>query len=62
MSISLCMIVRDEVESIGLCLESASGLADEVVAVDTGSTVGMHRWPRARRRRRSQSCGRPMPA
>ncbi|KPL10610.1 hypothetical protein AMJ85_05465 [candidate division BRC1 bacterium SM23_51] len=38
MTLSLCMIVRDEAEQIGECLRSARGLADEVVAVDTGST------------------------
>lgn len=36
--VSLTMIVRDEEENLGPCLESAEGLCDEVIVVDTGST------------------------
>ncbi|WP_318617253.1 glycosyltransferase family 2 protein [Sporosarcina sp. YIM B06819] len=36
-TISLCMIVKNEEEVIGRCLESVSGLVDEIVIVDTGS-------------------------
>ena len=36
--VSLCMIVKDEEELIGDALESARGLADEVIVYDTGST------------------------
>ena len=36
--ISLCMIVKNEEKVLGRCLESARGLADEIVIVDTGST------------------------
>lgn len=35
--VSLTMIVRDEEHNLPACLESASGLCDEVVVVDTGS-------------------------
>ena len=35
--LSLCMIVRDEEARLGNCLESVSGLCDEIVVVDTGS-------------------------
>ena len=35
--ISLCMIVRNEEDSIGRCLDSAARLADEIIIVDTGS-------------------------
>jgi len=35
--ISLCMIVRDEEDYIGPCLESVKHLVDEVIVVDTGS-------------------------
>lgn len=35
--ISLCMIVRDEEEFIAGCLQSAAGVADEIVVLDTGS-------------------------
>ncbi|RLC26746.1 MAG: hypothetical protein DRH56_04075, partial [Deltaproteobacteria bacterium] len=35
--LSLCMIVRNEEENLGACLESMEGLADEVIVVDTGS-------------------------
>ncbi len=36
--VSLTMIVRDEEANLGPCLESAAGLCDEVVVIDTGST------------------------
>jgi glycosyltransferase involved in cell wall biosynthesis len=36
--VSLCMIVKDEEEVIGDALDSAQGLADEVIVYDTGST------------------------
>ena len=36
-SISLCMIVRDEEDVLGRCLESAGELVDEIIIVDTGS-------------------------
>jgi len=35
--ISLCLIVRDEEDSIGNCLESVRNIVDEIVIVDTGS-------------------------
>ena len=38
MSVSLCMIDRNEEKQLGACLESAAGLADQIVVVDTGST------------------------
>ncbi|WP_203245860.1 tetratricopeptide repeat-containing glycosyltransferase family 2 protein [Sporosarcina beigongshangi] len=37
-TISLCMIVKNEEEVIGRCLESVSGLVDEIIIVDTGSS------------------------
>lgn len=36
--ISLCMIVKDEEEVIGRCLDSVRDIADEIIIVDTGST------------------------
>jgi glycosyltransferase involved in cell wall biosynthesis len=36
-SISLCMIVKDEEKVLERCLESVSGIADEIIIVDTGS-------------------------
>lgn len=36
--ISLCMIVRNEENSLPRCLSSAASFADEIVVVDTGST------------------------
>ena len=36
--ISLCMIVKDEEDVIGRCLESVKDIADEIIIVDTGST------------------------
>ena len=38
--LSACLIVRDELASLGACLDSISALADEIVIVDTGSTDG----------------------
>lgn len=37
-TISLCMIVRNEEEALPGCLSSIEGIADEIVIVDTGST------------------------
>ena len=37
-TVSLCMIVRDEEQVLGRCLNSVAGLADEIIIVDTGST------------------------
>lgn len=39
-TISLCMIVRDEEDVLGRCLDSVKGLVDEIVIVDTGSQDG----------------------
>ena len=36
-SISLCMIVKNEEEVLGRCLDSVSDLVDEIIIVDTGS-------------------------
>ncbi|MFZ0446944.1 MAG: glycosyltransferase, partial [Bacillus sp. (in: firmicutes)] len=37
-TISLCMIVKNEEETIARCLESVKGIVDEINIVDTGST------------------------
>ena len=37
-SISLCMIVRNEEKVLGRCLESVKGLFDEIIIADTGSS------------------------
>lgn len=37
-TISLCMIVKDEADVIARCLESVADLVDEIIVVDTGST------------------------
>ncbi|MBD8498265.1 glycosyltransferase family 2 protein [Paenibacillus arenosi] len=37
-TISLCMIVKDEEHCLERCLESAKHLVDEIIIVDTGST------------------------
>ena len=36
-TVSLCMIVRDEEDVLGRCLDSVKGLVDEIIVVDTGS-------------------------
>jgi len=35
--ISLCMIVRDERETLARCLDSVKEAVDEIIIVDTGS-------------------------
>jgi glycosyltransferase involved in cell wall biosynthesis len=37
-TVSLCMIVKNEIANIGACLKNANALADEIIVVDTGST------------------------
>src|SRR3990172_4302113 len=37
-SVSLCMIVKNEEETLPRCLESVKSLVNEIVIVDTGST------------------------
>lgn len=37
-SISLCMIVKNEEETLGRCLSSVKDIVDEIIIVDTGST------------------------
>ena len=37
-TISLCMIVKNEERILGRCLDSLAGLVDEMIIVDTGST------------------------
>jgi len=37
-TISLCMIVKNEEEVLARCLDSAQGIPDEIIIVDTGST------------------------
>lgn len=37
-ALSLCMIVKNEEESLARCLESVKGIVDEIVIVDTGSS------------------------
>ncbi|MCP8968342.1 glycosyltransferase family 2 protein [Ectobacillus ponti] len=37
-TISLCMIVKDEAQTLARCLDSVSHLVDEIIIVDTGST------------------------
>lgn len=37
-TISLCMIVKNESDTLSRCLDSLNGLMDEIIIVDTGST------------------------
>lgn len=37
-TVSLCMIVKNEEATLERCLDSVAGLADEIIIVDTGST------------------------
>ncbi|MBC7542753.1 MAG: glycosyltransferase family 2 protein, partial [Candidatus Sericytochromatia bacterium] len=45
--LSVCMIVRDEADVLPRCLASVAGFADEIIAVDTGSTDGSQEILRA---------------
>lgn len=38
MTLSICMIVKNEHDTLGRCLECAKQIADEIIIVDTGST------------------------
>jgi tetratricopeptide (TPR) repeat protein len=38
MSLSLCMIVKNEATQLARCLSSAQGIVDEMIVLDTGST------------------------
>jgi glycosyltransferase involved in cell wall biosynthesis len=40
MSVSLALIVRDEEDTLGRCLDSVAAAVDEIVVVDTGSQDG----------------------
>src|SRR6266568_212803 len=40
MSISLCLMARNEETKLAACLQSAADLADETIIVDTGSSDG----------------------
>lgn len=46
--LSLCMIVKDERANLPGCLDSAAGLADEIIVVDTGSSDGTQDIARSR--------------
>ncbi len=39
-TLSLCMIVKNEVRSLAKCLSSVKNIVDEMIVVDTGSTDG----------------------
>lgn len=40
MSLSVCLIVKDEIDVISRCLSCVKKFADEIIVVDTGSTDG----------------------
>lgn len=42
-ALSLCLIVRNEEQNLARCLDSVSGLAGQLIVVDTGSTDGTPR-------------------
>ncbi|MGG0321857.1 glycosyltransferase, partial [Bacillus mycoides] len=39
-TISLCMIVKNEAHILDRCLQSIKGIPDEIIILDTGSTDG----------------------
>ena len=42
-TISLCMIVKNEEQILSRCLDSLAGLMDEIIIVDTGSCDPLYR-------------------
>jgi hypothetical protein len=38
-TLTISLIVRNEEQSLGRCLDSVQGLADEIVVEDTGSAI-----------------------
>ena len=40
MSLSVCLIVKNEIEVIARCLSCVKKFADEIIVADTGSTDG----------------------
>ena len=42
-TVSLCMIVKNEEKILARCLDSLVDLMDEIIIVDTGSTDGTKR-------------------
>lgn len=38
MKISTCLIVKNEADNIGRCLDSIKDISNEIIVVDTGST------------------------
>ncbi len=38
MSISLCMIAKNEAKNIGAAIDSVKSIVDEIIVVDTGSS------------------------
>ncbi|UCE30430.1 MAG: glycosyltransferase [Burkholderiales bacterium] len=40
MRLALCLIVKDEINRIGACLDPVAALFDDIVVIDTGSTDG----------------------
>ncbi len=46
MTISLCMIVKNEQAVLERCLQSVRGAVDEIIIVDTGSTDGTEKIAR----------------
>ena len=47
-SVSLCMIVKNEEDVLERCLKSVAGLVDEIIIVDTGSTCLLYTSPSPR--------------
>ena len=44
-SISMCMIVKNEQDILARCLDSYAGTYDELIIVDTGSTDNTKEMP-----------------
>jgi hypothetical protein len=50
-TLTITLIVRNEEQTLGRCLDSVRGLADEIVVVDTGSTDATRQIATERRAR-----------
>ncbi len=57
LTLSLCMIVKDEEAMLGQCLGAIAPFVDELIVVDTGSTDRTSRSPASTARRSSRTRG-----
>ena len=55
-SITLCMIVKNESQNLSRCLESAKDFVDEIIVVDTKTQSKGNRWYKRRETKEEAKC------